>query len=116
MALPRQHLVEHRTERVHVGPRVELAIAGRLLRAHVGGRPHRESSLGQLLLIYQEGTGNTEIGHQCLPIGEQNVLRLDVAMNDAVAVSIVEGERGFAGDAQSLIHGELPLSLESLPE
>ena len=48
--LPGQHLVEHRGQAVDVGAGVEPAVAGRLLRAHVGRRADREAGLGQPLV------------------------------------------------------------------
>ena len=45
---PRRHLVEHRPERVEVRPRVQL-LPPRLLRRHVGHRPHQRPRTGQLL-------------------------------------------------------------------
>ena len=45
--LAREHLVQHRAERVDVAPRVEGPIAGRLLGAHVLRRAERQSGFGQ---------------------------------------------------------------------
>src|SRR2546430_6534673 len=36
----RQHLVQHAAEGVDVGARVERVLPARLLRAHIGRRPH----------------------------------------------------------------------------
>ena len=41
---------------------------------------------------------------------EQDVLGLDVAVNDSVLVSVVQGIRRLAGNPQSLIQRELPFS------
>ena len=42
-----QHLVEHRAERVDVGPRVEIVLAGGLLGAHVLRRAETHAGLGE---------------------------------------------------------------------
>ena len=43
-----QHLVEHAAERVDVGAGVDVALAARLLGAHVGRRADGEAGLGEL--------------------------------------------------------------------
>ena len=45
---PREHLVEHRAEREHVAPRVDLEPPLGLLGGHVPGRPHDATLDGQL--------------------------------------------------------------------
>jgi hypothetical protein len=47
---------------------------------------------------------------------EQDVLRLDVAVDHVVAVSVIEGRGDLAGDGQGVGEWELPLALEPLPE
>jgi hypothetical protein len=47
---------------------------------------------------------------------EQNVFRLDVAVNHAEAVGIAEGVRDFAGDRDGIGNRELPFALESRPQ
>ena len=86
--LARQHLVEHRAEAVDVGPGVEPRVAGGLLRAHVGRRADREPGLGQprLRRAAAQRPGDPEVGHQRIAVpGEQEVLRLDVAVDHAVS-------------------------------
>ena len=45
--------------------------------------------------------------------GEEDVLRLDVAVNDALGVGILDGEGHLAGDANGLAHRELGFVLEA---
>jgi hypothetical protein len=47
---------------------------------------------------------------------EQDILRLDVAVDHPVAVGVVEGTRNGAGDLDGGVHGELLLPLEALAQ
>ena len=58
------------------------------------------------------GRGHAEIGDDRLAVLEQDVLRLDVAVDHALAVGVVQGERHLARDPQGDGHGELALPLE----
>ena len=88
--LAREHLVEHRGQAVDVGPRVELAVARRLLRAHVGRRADGEPGLGEPRVAAAQRPGDPEVGHQGVAVpGEQEVLRLDVAVDHALVVGVV---------------------------
>jgi hypothetical protein len=57
------------------------------------------------------GQRDTEVGHQRRPIVQQDVLRLDVAVDHAVTMGIVERARHFAGDAHGIIDRKLLLAL-----
>ena len=82
--LAAQHLVEHAAEAVDVGAGVELASAGGLLRAHVGRRSDRaarsRSSVSPLAAV--ERPRDAEVRDtRAVAAVEQDVLRLDVAMD-----------------------------------
>jgi hypothetical protein len=47
---------------------------------------------------------------------EQNILRLDVTMNDALSVRIVEGARDFRRDSDGVGDRKLLFLLEALTE
>jgi len=98
-----QHLVEDAPQRIDIGARVQLALATRLLRAHVGRGSEHQPGLGQVdratrgLVIRWKRLRDAEVGDQRVPLGEQYVFRLDVAMEHAVGVSA--GERaGYLAD------------------
>ena len=50
------------------------------------------------------------------PAGQHDVLRLDVAMDDAVLVGVLQGAADFAGDLERGVERELLLPREPLPE
>ena len=81
-----EHLVGHGAERVDVAPRVDVALAHRLLGGHVGGRAERHAGLGHATAAgLLHGEGDAEVGDQRLAILQEDVLGLDVAMDDAAA-------------------------------
>jgi hypothetical protein len=95
-----QHLVQHRAEGVDVGSRVHR-LAARLLGAHVGGCADRHARLGEPLagLVARERAADAEVGDQRVAVGEQDVLRLHIAVDDAVAVGEIEPVGHLARDS-----------------
>jgi hypothetical protein len=57
-----------------------------------------------------------EVGHQRLPVRQQDVLRLDVPVDRAVPVGIVERQRRLAGDAHRVGDGQLALAPEPVAQ
>ena len=112
-----EHLVEHRRERVDVAARVDRAVAGRLLGAHVLWRAERYPRLRQARARGgAERERDPEIGDHGLPVLEQDVLRLDVAVDHAVPVGIVQRARDGARDLDGRRHRELPLARQPLAQ
>ncbi len=104
--LARDELVEHDAERVDVGPFVGAA-AGHLLGGHVGERPHetarlRERDRAEVL----DATEVREPGRSLLV--EEDVLRFQVAVDEAEAVTAFEGPRDRDRDRDRVRPGELP--------
>jgi hypothetical protein len=71
-----------------------------VLRAHVGRGADHEPGLGQLLLAARaQRPRDPEVRHQRVAVvGEQQVFRLDVAMDYSVAVRVLQRLRCFARD------------------
>ena len=120
--LTREHLVEHTAEAVDVAPGIDIAVAGGLLGAHVGGRAEAQSGFGQLgevprpgclALASRKRPRDTEVGHDRMTRLEQDVLGLDIAMNHALAVGIVERVGDLTSDAEGVVERELRLAFEA---
>ncbi len=113
---PRQHLVEHGTERVDVGAAIERLVPARLLRAHVGRGAHAHPGLGQVLIAPYR-PGDPKIGDQRVAIlGQQQVFGFDVAVHDAVVMSILERLGRFTRNPKRVLHPELPLPPQPVPQ
>src|SRR5688500_16893721 len=84
--LTREHLVEHACETVQIRATVDMPLADRLLGTHVGGRPERESGLRQLVIGGGDRPRDTEVGDDCVSILDEDVLRLDIAMDESVTM------------------------------
>ena len=109
-----EHLVRHRTERVEVDARVDRLLAHRLLGTHVLRRAEREAGLrharsARLL----HGERDAEVRDERVPALQQNVLGLDVAMDHAVLVRVVERVGDLARDAQRVVDRKLPLARQA---
>ena len=60
--------------------------------------------------------GDAEVGHQRVPAAEQDVLRLDVAMDDALPVGVGQRVGDLARDLQRVLHRELGLARQAVPQ
>jgi len=91
-----EHLVENRTQRIHVGALVDRSLTGGLLGTHV-----LRGSEGQSRLCQSARAGicdrerYSEIRDDCVAVVKENVLGLDVAVNHAVTVRVVERVEDF---------------------
>src|SRR5258707_676052 len=74
------------------GGRAEFAHpAGRLFGGHVAGRAQDRTG-ASLARIAAQSLGQPEVGHVRLVVGvDQNIGRLQIAMQDAVAVRVMNG-------------------------
>src|SRR5690348_15575915 len=83
--LTREGVVQRDTQGVFVRPRI-AASAGELLRGRVVGGAHQAAGLGDGLLPRQPRRAEVSEPRPAVG-GNQDVLRLDVTMEDAAAVS-----------------------------
>ena len=92
-----EHLVGHAAEGVDVGAVVGRRVADSLLRRHVRRRPHHHAQRGESALAVaggrRERLGDAEVGHHAHAAGEEHILRLDVAVHDAVLVRVDQRAR-----------------------
>ena len=68
------------------------------------------------MLVCADRAGDAEVRHQRVIATQQDVFRLDVAMDDAVLVRVLERVRRLAGDAKRVIQRQLLLPIEPVPE
>ena len=111
-----KHLVQHAAKRVDVGPGVGQALARRLFRTHVSGRADGHPRLREAASATLDGARDAEIGDHGVPAAEQDVLGLDVAMDHALPMRIVESVGYLAGDAHGISNRQLALALQLVPE
>ena len=112
--LPRQHFIEQTRQRVLITPRIDVMLAAGLLGTHVRRRPERHSGLGQTRPARATGSPrDAEVGDHGLTVGQQYIFRLDVAVDHALPMGVVECASDFAGNAQRFAHRQLTLTLES---
>ena len=129
---PGPHLVEYDSERKQVAARVQFAPAC-LFRRHIGHRPQQSAGVGQPLHRFSLGQGGafgeqrigrhyfrkSEIQNLGVPaLVDEDVRRLDVAMNDALCVGRIQPLGHIDGDLEDLLglHGAaLDEVLEGLP-
>ena len=86
-----------------------------MLRAHVLGGPDRQSDFGRELAGARRvrvgvaaGARDPEVGEHCVAIGEQDVLRLHVAMHEALPMREVEAGAHLLCDAERVLYGQRP--------
>ena len=107
---PGHHLVHHDAERVQVAARVGLR-ALRLLGREVRGGTHHRADLGEVGLGRRvHRPGDAEVGDLHLAVGaDQDVRRLDVAVDEAGLVGEAERGRHLARDLGGLHRRDVPL-------
>jgi hypothetical protein len=105
---PRQALEEHAPEREHVGARVQIRLPTGLLRRHVAGRAHEQPRRrrGARGLPDARDPEVEDLAALHLPAAEEQVPRLDVAVDDASRMR--DGQRfgHAAAQLQALAHAQ----------
>ncbi len=116
---PRRHLVEHRAQREDVAPRVALS-ALQLLRRHVRHRPQNHPRLRHVLrrgrgrsqALHRrdrnENFGQAEVEKLDSRLRDHRIGRLQVAVDDPLAVRRLEGRGDLGSEPQCLIEGQQP--------
>ncbi len=101
-----QELVKHRAQAVDVGERRDFApLSGCLLRWHVGRRPHDGPSAGELAVAL-EPPGQAEVGDVGLSFAiQQDVSGLEVAVDDAALVGVVDCSSECGNQPRRLLRG-----------
>src|SRR5687767_14555326 len=113
--LPRQHLEEDTCQGIDIGPSIH-GISRRLLWTHVMWRSHDKARLGQhRSLVLRRGThrsSDSEVRDDCDARIDEDVLRLDVPMHDAVLVRMRERAGNLSGELERVFERNRPLAIE----
>ena len=102
-----QHFIENARQAVNVGPFVEIGTSRRLFRAHISRRTNGETGAREML-----NTGGTDrlrdakVCHNGVALGQEDVLWLDVAVDDAHAMRVTQRIRDFLHDLRGARHVE----------
>src|SRR5439155_26174630 len=115
--LTRQHLVQDAAQAVEIASAVELLLARRLLRAHVGRGAHRDPRFSEPLPTgYRDRAPDPEVADDRMARLEQNVLRLDIPVHDPKPVRVAQGISDLACDPQGVVEVELFLTGQTLAQ
>jgi hypothetical protein len=116
--LTREHLVQHAAQRVHVAPGRDLALAHRLLGAHVGRGAEAHAGLGHAGAPVRPrgGERDAEVGHERAAVVQQDVLGLDVPVDHPMPMRVVERVGHLTGDPHRVVHRKLLLPDEPRAE
>ena len=115
--LAREHFIKHGAERIDGGASVDHAVARRLLGRHVLRRAERQAGLGDPSAAgIRDGQRDAEVGDDRLPVLEQNVLGLEVAVDHAVTVGLAERIGDGHRDANGFVDRKLLLAVETVPQ
>ena len=117
MAACHQHLVQHAAKSIDVAAPIDGRISGDLLGTHVERRPDHVPGAGQVWRAGDAlGAGHAEVGHHGVPFREQYVLRLDVSVNHARAMRVVQRMRNLDGDLNGVRGRKTSLPLQAVPD
>jgi hypothetical protein len=96
--------------RVQVGAAIDTA-AGRLLGRHVGRSPEHQARGGDGRLIgrSRERPGQTEVDDSGLTFVEQDIARLDIAVDDTLPMRVAQRPRDLNQESYDVRDGELAL-------
>ncbi len=115
--LTREHFVEHTPQRVDVGAVIDGSGAGGLLGTHVGRRAHGHPGLRQFFAArHRHRPRDAKVRDDGAPAGEQDVLRLDIAVHDVFAVGVPERVGNFLCDLDGVVERQLRFAIEPITE
>jgi hypothetical protein len=106
-----QGAVHHDAERVQIHAAIDVLLPAQLLRRHVVGRAERAAALGDRLGRRADRLGDAEVDqlHHVLVVGhvgQEDVLRLEVAVHDTARVGVGEGLEHVEHDRNQLAVGD----------
>src|ERR1051325_8718069 len=99
-----QHFIEHARKTVLIASPVDVLLGESLFGTHVGWRAERHACLRQRRRIHAvDRACETEVGNYCVTTAEQDVFRLDVPMNDVLAMCKIERAGNFLRDSEGVL-------------
>ncbi len=118
--LPAEHLVEDDPDGVDVGARRDLA-ARHLLGRHVLGRAHEDAGLGEVLPLAGDVFHQAEVEHLdeirvLAALAEEHVAGLEIAVDDAEGVGLVDRAADLLGDVVGAGLGDRALLVDGAVE
>jgi hypothetical protein len=112
-----QHLVRHAGQAVQIALLIERGLGRRLFGTHVRWGAEGDARDGELLSSrLGDRAGDAEVGDDGVTALEENVLRLDVAVQHSTRVRVDERVGHLSCDAERLVHAELPPLAEPIAE
>ena len=115
--MARQHLVNDAAQGVDVTSVIQRSLTDGLLRTHVTRRTRGEPISGQPVTpgrAHREG--DSKVCHDRFTLVQQDVFRLDVAMDNSLAMGVVEGGSDLPRYLHCLVQCELLFAVELLPQ
>ena len=102
-----QEFVGEDTQRVEVGAAVNLGIARRLFRRHIGRGADGDPRGGELIRPgrFAHRLGHAEIHHQRVAAREHDVVGLDVSVHHPLRVGVRQRVADLAGNLDDLGNG-----------
>ena len=115
--LPHQHLIQHSAQGVDVTLERDVSLPSRLLRAHIVRSTDRHPRLGQATASSSaHRERHAEVRHERLSVVQQDILRLDVPVDHAMTVRVVERASDRLGDVNCLVDRQLLLATKAISQ
>ena len=110
-----EHFISDGTQRIDVAARRDRSLSHGLLGTHVARRTEREPGLSHSSATSLcDRQCDSEVGDDRTSVVQENILRLDVPVYDALSVRVVQCTRDFRSNSQRIGNGKLLLAVESL--
>ena len=104
-------------QRVDVAGWANLPVPGRLLGAHVHGRTDQHAGAGKAFLVSgRRSQRDPEVGHNGLAVVKQDVGGLDVPVDDAATVSVVQGTSHQGCKSHCFVYWQPSFAVEPFSE
>ena len=106
----REHLVEHHAQGVDIRAAIHVFRIVDLFRGDIGRRAQHHPLPGEAVLGVLQGSGDAEVHQLHLALaGEQDVARLDVAVDDLLVMGVFQGLAHLVHDEGGRVVGEVAL-------